>query len=459
MAAENWHTDFSPKKFLGRVDLAALIERNTTYNKNLATNSKSPCMFCGRVLLGGIYLNDKSFLCESCYSEVELISYPEKYENLRRQFLISREARRLAWDSFRKNFEYQSHMATLVLMGIALIILAYKNTTFITLTPILIILVYIDNRKTRAWFNRKDIWEKDNPDPNEPELKHFHDPDVVLTERDQLVLKVFNHWPGYPPFWKYLRSIVLDRDANRCQVTGCPSRLDLHIHHMIPVSEGGAHTPSNLVTLCDFHHALEPEKGHERIWGDIKTRHFTLVAGHTRNNRASHGTHTVRPHLRRLQLITLNELEELMGIYGFCCPICGEPQIVFTILHDRNVICVECVLCDKSIYGAQQLAEETGPMLAEILIVSKNNGRWKARWDMLAERTDAKWGVWTKQTAAAKRKTYNKMSSPKNSAPLCPKCGSPMKLVRPKPTDRWKAFWGCSLYRVTGCKGSAKYDE
>jgi ssDNA-binding Zn-finger/Zn-ribbon topoisomerase 1 len=40
------------------------------------------------------------------------------------------------------------------------------------------------------------------------------------------------------------------------------------------------------------------------------------------------------------------------------------------------------------------------------------------------------------------------------SAPVCPKCGSEMRLVKPQGSDHWKAFWGCSKYRVTGCKGS-----
>ena len=82
----------------------------------------------------------------------------------------------------------------------------------------------------------------------------------------------------------------------------------------------GMHTPENLVSLCDFHHALEPEKGHERIWGNIKTRYFTLVCDHERSNRVSDGTHAVRAHLRRLQLVSLDELRELTKTYGFSCP-------------------------------------------------------------------------------------------------------------------------------------------
>ncbi len=103
-------------------------------------------------------------------------------------------------------------------------------------------------------------WDDRYPEPSEPTLRHFHDPTAELTSQDKVTLYIFNHWPGYPPFWSYLREVVLKKDGGRCQVSGCPSRLELHIHHIQPVSKGGEHTPGNLIPLCDFHHALEPEK-------------------------------------------------------------------------------------------------------------------------------------------------------------------------------------------------------
>ena len=458
---ETWHTDFNPQKFLSRVSLTQLIERNEAYNESSVTNAKSPCVFCGKTSERGILLNDKSFLCQQCYSDVALISYPERYETLRRQFVIAREARRLAWEGFREKLEHKSEESSLVFLGWASLLLTLANPVFLILTAILLVIGYAKNdankRKTDEWLGRKSAWEQANPEPREPELKHFHDPTAQLSEKDRLVLKIFNHWPGYPPFWKYLRTVVISRDSNRCQVTGCPSRLELHVHHMRPVAEGGTHTPDNLVSLCDFHHALEPEKGHERIWGKIKTRYFTLVCGHERSNRASHGTHVVRAHLRRLQLVTIEELRELTKTYGFCCPTCNETNIKFILFADRNIVRVECPSCNKSTEGAQQLTEETGPMLAEILAVSRNKGRGKARWDMLAERKSATWGVWSGQAASAKRKVYKEKVETSKSAPSCPKCGSPMKLIRPRPTDTWKAFWGCTQYNVTGCKGSARH--
>lgn len=156
-------------------------------------------------------------------------------------------------------------------------------------------------------------------------------------------------------------------------------------------------------------------------------------------------------------MVTLEELRKLTKTYGFCCPTCSETKIKFTLFANKNIVSVECPTCNKSTEGAQQLTEETGPMLAQILAVSRNKGRWKARWDMLAERTSATWGVWSGQAISAKRKAHKEKVETSRSAPFCPKCGSAMKLVRPRPTDKWKTFWGCTQYSVNGCKGSVKY--
>jgi len=52
-----------------------------------------------------------------------------------------------------------------------------------------------------------------------------------------------------------------------------------------------------------------------------------------------------------------------------------------------------------------------------------------------------------------KNKSYNQIQSLKEIH-KCPKCGADMILKEPKPNDTWKAFYGCSKYKKTGCKGS-----
>lgn len=53
------------------------------------------------------------------------------------------------------------------------------------------------------------------------------------------------------PGWKEMRSIIIDRDGQRCAV--CGSGTDLHVHHidLDPTNDD----PANLVTLCGSCHA------------------------------------------------------------------------------------------------------------------------------------------------------------------------------------------------------------
>jgi hypothetical protein len=460
--SETWHGEFNPHKFLKSVSLEKLIERNAVYNESLVEDSNSPCILCGQASPRGIYLNDNAFLCESCFSQVRLITYPEKYERLHREHLVECEAHRLAWEAFRAKYEQKPKDNVLIVAGWLSGLLVFVNVQFLILTGLLLIIGYAlkfaNRARVRVWLSQKSVWEAANPAPQQPILKHFHDPTAELSVRDRAVMRIFDHWPGYPPFWKYLRLVVLARDDNRCQVSGCPSRLELHVHHRQPVAEGGAHIPDNLVSLCDFHHALEPEKGHDRIWGEIKTRYFTLIQTHERSNRATAGTHCVRAHLRRLRLITDAELERLATTYGFACPVCQDNKLTLDVLNDKNLVRIACPTCNKEIQGPQELTEETGPKLAEILTVSRHRGSWHARWDMLEERKSAHWGTWSRRSASARRRAAHKANvASQRAAPVCPKCGAPMRLIKPRPQDTWKTFWGCTQFQRTGCKGSATH--
>lgn len=253
----------------------------------------------------------------------------------------------------------------------------------------------------------------------EPQLRHFHDPKAELTPRNRLIIKIFNNWPGYPPFWRYLRKVVMERDGNRCQVSGCPSRVELHIHHKIPVSQGGEHVPTNLVTLCSFHHALEPDEGHERIWGEIKTRYFTMVRAHKRRNPKSPGYHNVRAHVRRLELVNKSELSYIIDFYGLACPFCGSRNLTTTVNKQSQTITVNCLGCSSHWKGSRKLAEETGPRLAEVLIVTRNEGQWKPRWDMLETRTNSTFQLL--KNVKSKTKKGKTIKAKESLALKCPK--------------------------------------
>lgn len=59
-----------------------------------------------------------------------------------------------------------------------------------------------------------------------------------------------------------IRHAVKRRDRGRCQEKGCTNQTWTEIHHKTPYSENGAHTLSNLVTLCTAHHKVEHANGH-----------------------------------------------------------------------------------------------------------------------------------------------------------------------------------------------------
>jgi hypothetical protein len=52
-----------------------------------------------------------------------------------------------------------------------------------------------------------------------------------------------------------VRRLVFHRDGYRCRVPGCRSARFLEVHHIVHREHGGTHDPSNLILLCDGHHA------------------------------------------------------------------------------------------------------------------------------------------------------------------------------------------------------------
>jgi DNA-directed RNA polymerase subunit RPC12/RpoP len=466
MMMENgqWHAAFNPQKFLARIDVNKLIEHNEAYNENRVDRLPTPCILCSGLSNPGLLLNDKSYLCKECFSLTSTIAYPEKYERLRRQHISEIEARRVAREAFCKQHEYVKSVNPVTVFAWLSLLLLFVFIGFAVLTAILFFVSSSiekeQNKKIEAWRKQLQEWKSSYPEPSPPTLRHFHDPLAELSSRDRIILKIFNNWPGYPPFWGYLRAVVIARDGNRCQVTGCPSRLSLHVHHRLAVSQGGEHIPANLVSLCDFHHALEPDDGHERIWGNVKTRYFTLVREHVRHNRNSDCLHEVNSHLRRLELISLNELKSLHSLYGYSCSNCKSLGIKFTLHSDKNKLTVVCNDCGTGWEGPQQLTEEVGPKLAEVLAPTKNIGVWKPRWDMLENRKAAAFKSFTSNPSKMKEQQKRGRASATSAANIstitprsCPRCGNPMRLVKPRPGQRWEAFWGCSQYRITGCRG------
>ena len=54
--------------------------------------------------------------------------------------------------------------------------------------------------------------------------------------------------------WATLRQVAIERDGYQCQ--GCTATANFFdVHHIVPLSQGGSNTLSNLITLCERCHA------------------------------------------------------------------------------------------------------------------------------------------------------------------------------------------------------------
>ena len=59
---------------------------------------------------------------------------------------------------------------------------------------------------------------------------------------------------AYGPERPELSKEVSDRARHHCTECGATDE-ELHVHHILPLSQGGTHDPDNLITLCRRCHA------------------------------------------------------------------------------------------------------------------------------------------------------------------------------------------------------------
>lgn len=70
---------------------------------------------------------------------------------------------------------------------------------------------------------------------------------------------------NYPSDWDSRRREVYERDDHTCQNCGRSIRnrsgLELHAHHIVPISKGGSHAKTNLSTMCsECHDAIHNDQ-------------------------------------------------------------------------------------------------------------------------------------------------------------------------------------------------------
>jgi hypothetical protein len=395
--------NFSYHKYIRNVDVKKLIETNTVFDeaRGSVSPSGSTCILCGGYFHKGeaVRLTNNNYICEDCFRQIQTIRYPEVYQQRYETVLAEREARRLALNEFRDSLsstrlikkltpvtEFAKTVLVLSMVVSVIIFLLSKNKANCFVIGSIVSgsiygFWYIVNKMLVHNKNRQDFaiseWNKSNPEPIRPVLKEFHDPSAELTARDKKVLEVFDYWPGYPPFWNYVRDVVLNADKGRCQISGCPSRTELHVHHKMPLSQGGSHKIENLVTLCIFHHSLQPDMGHERIWGEVRTQYFSMVKAHLRNG------FPVRAHVRRKELASEENLKNILSFYSIGCSDCKHYPLTLRVDYQRNNVVISCASCLAEWQFDQKLPEESGPQIASFLPVFQNAGRWHVDFSLM----------------------------------------------------------------------------
>lgn len=75
--------------------------------------------------------------------------------------------------------------------------------------------------------------------------------------------------------WKWRRAEVIIRDDYTCQecgdVGGPEGDVELHVHHITPISDGGGDDPQNLMTLCKDCHNNTHSNGSGEDQKDCET--------------------------------------------------------------------------------------------------------------------------------------------------------------------------------------------
>lgn len=367
-----------PYYFLWRdIDLEAQIRLHRVSSQ---PGRLAQCFTCCRQcpLDGGLHLNNRKFVCLRCLRLLLGKHWPEKYESQQDQYakicgdhtqslnrysqgLISSKMLKLM-TPFRRGSAIAVLTLAATLAGLHVHLECARHPLwFATAIAFVSLLIseWLINSQRSARACAVQRWLKSNPFPCKPKMKDFLDSDVELMDSDKQLLEVIHHWPGDPPFWITLRQGVIQRDRCRCQVTGCPSLLPLHVHHVQERFGGGSHEPENLITLCEYHHGTMEGSGHRRICSRALAQKSTPI----------------RRQIRKDAYSTTDILENVISHYGVACPNCREQGLDVCVQKREKLVNVTCVSCGHREMFHWDLPEVNGPKIAEAFLVTQNHGR------------------------------------------------------------------------------------
>lgn len=139
------------------------------------------------------------------------------------------------------------------------------------------------------------------------------------------------HWKGgssdeqYGTNWETYREKALQRDGRQCTRCGSSENESLHVHHKLPLAEGGTNDLDNLLTLCqECHHRVHAERRsgsllteHERkvLDGEMEVKEeyqsLVVVRVRARIKRLKHDLDTLNNHPILVDELRQTVLEEI----------------------------------------------------------------------------------------------------------------------------------------------------
>ncbi|GAX59901.1 endonuclease [Candidatus Scalindua japonica] len=126
---------------------------------------------------------------------------------------------------------------------------------------------FIGNKKNIQYYSEKYIKSKEDLRKYNELINKADALDNILEETNKLdgvrnskytftnIDNIYN--TDYGIDWDLLRDQILQRDNFECQEQDGYCNGSLQAHHIIPLSNGGTNTLTNLITLCKYHHSLK----------------------------------------------------------------------------------------------------------------------------------------------------------------------------------------------------------
>lgn len=128
--------------------------------------------------------------------------------------------------------------------------------TWISLLTMNILLPHIKNHlRSLVFFKHQNSLDQLEMNAIEAKKKL----NLVRKEYSQAWIQSSEEHVGIPPDWSNRRDQVLARDGYKCTKCGYPEGFkrksrELHVHHIVHISDGGDNRMSNLITLCHICH-------------------------------------------------------------------------------------------------------------------------------------------------------------------------------------------------------------